>query len=158
MNRYLDSDATLETVFAETLHSEFNWLESVKFKLIFDTKKRISKGRVTLASVELANEKVKFFTTDNIQGSETDFFIFDTAVITSDTISHKLKAFYTYMSRAKTSSIIIDSGNISEFGIISKEDEVTEIITDMSFHHKDICNRLARKAVGQKLVFSWDNL
>ena len=66
MNRYLDSDATLETVFAETLHSEFNWLESVKFKLIFDTKKRISKGRVTLASVELANEKVKFFTTDDV--------------------------------------------------------------------------------------------
>ena len=66
MNRYLDSDATLETVFAETLHSEFNQLESVKFKLIFDTKKRISKGRVTLASVELANEKVKFFTTDDV--------------------------------------------------------------------------------------------
>ena len=41
-------------------------LESVKFKLIFDTKKRISKGRVTLASVELANEKVKFFTTDDV--------------------------------------------------------------------------------------------
>ena len=65
MNRYLHSDDTLETVFYNTLNSEFNWLESVKFKLIFDTKKRISKGRVTLASVELANEKVKFFTTDD---------------------------------------------------------------------------------------------
>lgn len=64
MNRYLDSDATLETVFAETLNSEFAWLDTVKFKLLFDTKKRISKGKVTLASVELANEKVKFFTTD----------------------------------------------------------------------------------------------
>lgn len=65
MNRYLHSDENLETVFYATLNSEFNWLESVKFKLIFDTKKRISKGRVTLASVELANEKVKFFTTDD---------------------------------------------------------------------------------------------
>lgn len=65
MNRYLHSDDTLETVFYSTLNAEFNWLESVKFKLLFDTKKRISKGRVTLASVELANEKVKFFTTDD---------------------------------------------------------------------------------------------
>lgn len=47
---------------------------------------------------------------------------------------------------------------LSSVDMLGNADEVTEIITDMSFHHKDICNRLARKAVGQKLVFSWDNL
>lgn len=47
---------------------------------------------------------------------------------------------------------------LSSVDMLGNSDEVTEIITDMSFHHKDICNRLARKAVGQKLVFSWDNL
>ena len=88
--------------------------------------------KVKLQNEGLDLSKIKFFTTDNIQGSETDFFIFETSVINTDVISHKLKAFYTYMSRAKTASIIIDSGNISEFGIISKEDEVTEIIDPLT--------------------------
>ncbi len=65
MNRYLDSDELLETTFANVLNTEFNWLEGLNFKLIFDTKKRVYKGNITLASVELANEKVKFFTTDD---------------------------------------------------------------------------------------------
>jgi len=42
--------------------------------------------------------------------------------------------------------------------MLGNADEVTEIITDISFHHKDICNRIARKAIDQNLAFSWENL
>ena len=47
---------------------------------------------------------------------------------------------------------------LSSVDMLGNADEVAEIISDMSFHHKDICNRIARKAIGQKLVFSWENL
>jgi hypothetical protein len=64
MNRYLDANNDFETMFNDVITNEFNWLESVKFKLLFNTKKRVSKGSVVLTAIELTNEKVKFLTAD----------------------------------------------------------------------------------------------
>lgn len=37
-------------------------------------------------------------------------------------------------------------------------DEVTEVMIDLAFNHEDIVNRIARKAIEQKLVFSAENI
>ena len=47
---------------------------------------------------------------------------------------------------------------LSSVDVLGNADEVTEIICDLFPSHKDICNRLARKAISQKIVFTWDNL
>lgn len=47
---------------------------------------------------------------------------------------------------------------LSSVDKLGNSDEVAEIISDLFFHHKDICNRIARKAIDQKLVFTWNNL
>jgi len=57
--------------------------------------------------------RIKIFTPSNIQGSEVDYFIFDANLIKKyDKIRDQLKAFYTFMSRSKVGSFIIDSSNI----------------------------------------------
>mgnify|MGYP000846069015 CR=1 FL=1 len=66
MNRYLDADAATENSFQTILANNFPNLEGITFKVLFDTKKRITKGKITISSVELANEKVKFLTADAI--------------------------------------------------------------------------------------------
>ena len=47
---------------------------------------------------------------------------------------------------------------LSSVDKLGNSEEVTELICDMSLHHKDICNRIARKAINQKLSFTWENL
>lgn len=67
-----------------------------------------------LDDLNIPEENIKTFNPNNIQGSEVDYFIFD-ADLTSkyDTFRDKLKSFYTYVSRAKRGSIVIDS-NLEE--------------------------------------------
>jgi len=58
---------------------------------------------------------IRMFTPNNIQGSEVDYFIFDAGLTTKyDKLRDNLKALYTYISRSKFSSIIVDSTNILE--------------------------------------------
>jgi hypothetical protein len=56
---------------------------------------------------------VKLFKPGEIQGSEVDYFIFDAELISKyDKIRDNLKAFYTYVSRSKHATIVVDKGNI----------------------------------------------
>jgi hypothetical protein len=55
------------------------------------------------------SDKIKLFTPENIQGNEVNYFIFDTNFLNKyNNLGQKLKAFYTYMSRSKDGSVIID--------------------------------------------------
>lgn len=47
---------------------------------------------------------------------------------------------------------------LSSVDKLGNSDEVAEIISDLFFNHKDVCNRIARKAIEQKVVFTWYNL
>lgn len=47
---------------------------------------------------------------------------------------------------------------LSSVDVLGNADEVTEIICNLFPDHRDICNRIARKAIRQKIVFTWDNL
>lgn len=66
MHRYEDSDDSLTEVFLEVMEEHFPQLQYLKFKLIFDLKRRVSKGRLVLASIETASPKIKYLSRDNI--------------------------------------------------------------------------------------------
>lgn len=74
MNRYEDVTEEFVEAFLSVLE-KFTHIQFLTYKLLFDTKKRISKGRITLASIELANEKIKFFSKDNIAVDGYDYII-----------------------------------------------------------------------------------
>lgn len=66
MHRYEDSDDGLTEVFLDVMEEHFPQLQYLKFKLIYDLKMRISKGRLVLASIETAGPKIKYLSKDKI--------------------------------------------------------------------------------------------
>lgn len=100
MNRYEECDESLVEVFMKVLEERFPAYGNLKFKLIFDTKKRISKGKVILASIEMANAKIKFFSKDDVAVDGYDYVLivdrkaWDVAASAKDRerlISHELR-------------------------------------------------------------------
>ncbi len=75
VNRYLPVGQDVESVFYEVLNARFPGMINIKFKLLMDTKKRMKKGRLTLASTELANEKIKYFSADDASPEGVDYII-----------------------------------------------------------------------------------
>lgn len=74
-NRYLDCNDGLVGVFMDVLEERFPMYGNLTFKLVFDTKKRISKGKIRLASIEVANEKLKYFSKDEIAVEGYDYVL-----------------------------------------------------------------------------------
>jgi hypothetical protein len=66
MSRFEDINDSVVEVFLNTMEERFPYLAQLKIKLIFDTKRRIKQGKICLASVELANEKIKYFSKDDV--------------------------------------------------------------------------------------------
>ena len=75
MHRYEESDDSLVEVFLEVLEKTFPKYGNLKFKLIYDLKKRINKGQLVLASIELPSAKVKFFSQDEIAVDGYDYIM-----------------------------------------------------------------------------------
>jgi hypothetical protein len=75
MDRYIDCDENLVEVFMKILEERFPQYGYLTFKLIYDLKKRINKGNVILASVEVTNPKIKYFSKDNIAVDGYDYIL-----------------------------------------------------------------------------------
>ena len=75
MSRYFDATNDLVAVFTKVLNERFFTLAGLKFKLLFDTKKRMSKGRLVLASTDLVNEKLRFLTSDDNAPEGYDYLV-----------------------------------------------------------------------------------
>jgi len=75
MNRYLPASQELESVFYEVLNDRFPGMANIQFKLLLDTKKRLKKGRLILATTEVANEKIKYFSADNAAPEGVDYIM-----------------------------------------------------------------------------------
>lgn len=75
MSRYIDCDENLVEVFLNVVEERFPNLANLNFRLIYDTKKRVHKGKVCLASIELASPKIKFFTQDDKALEGYDYII-----------------------------------------------------------------------------------
>jgi hypothetical protein len=66
MSRFEDIDDSVVETFLEIMERRFPSLVQLKIKLVFDTKRRIKQGKICLASTELANEKIKYFSKDDV--------------------------------------------------------------------------------------------
>lgn len=64
--RFTEADDSVVEVFLNTMEERFPNLVQLKIKLIFDLKRRIKQGKICLATTELANEKIKFFSKDDV--------------------------------------------------------------------------------------------
>ena len=75
MHRYEESDESLTKTFLDIVEERFGSLQFLKFKLLYDTKKRIKQGKLILATVELPSPKIKFFSRDKIAVDGYDLLI-----------------------------------------------------------------------------------
>lgn len=75
MGRYLPGDNSLNEVLTQVINDRFPMFQGVSFYVVFDTKKRIKKGKIVLASVELTNDKLKFFTADDVAPEGYDYIL-----------------------------------------------------------------------------------
>jgi len=75
MSRYFDATGDLHEVFNRLVNDRFFTFAGLKFKLLFDSKKRMSKGRLVLASTDLVNERLRFLTADEIAPEGYDYII-----------------------------------------------------------------------------------
>ncbi len=73
--RYEDGNENLTEVFLKVLEDRFPQWQGLNFKLVFDTKKKISKGKICLASVEVANEKIRYLSKDKIAIEGYDYVL-----------------------------------------------------------------------------------
>lgn len=75
--RYEDSDESLTEVYLKVAEERFpTTCANLNIKLMFDTKRRISKGKLVLASVEIASEKIKYFTKHEVKvGDSVDYIL-----------------------------------------------------------------------------------
>lgn len=76
MMRYEDADESLVSVFLDVMEERFPQFQYLNFKLVYDLKKRIKAGKVTLASIELASPKIKYFSQDEKAAEGYDYIIF----------------------------------------------------------------------------------
>lgn len=74
--RYENADDDLKSVFSSVLDERFPQYSFLKFKLVYDLKKKTSGGKIVLASIELASPKIKFFSQDNIAEEGYDYILF----------------------------------------------------------------------------------
>ena len=75
MNRYEDTSDDFYEIFLDVLEKKFPSIQYLKFKLLFDNKRRISKGSLVLAAIELVNEKLKFFSKDKVAVDGYDYIV-----------------------------------------------------------------------------------
>lgn len=75
MSRYIDVDDSVVGTFLSVMEKRFPFLIQLKVKLVFDTKRRISGGQIVLATTELASEKIKFFSKDDVAVEGYDIII-----------------------------------------------------------------------------------
>jgi hypothetical protein len=75
MTRFIDVDDSVVEVFLDVMENRFPSLAQLSIKLVFDTKRRIKEGKICLATTELASEKIKYFSKDNIATEGYDYVI-----------------------------------------------------------------------------------
>lgn len=75
--RYQDADESLVEVFLQVAEERFpNTCANLNIKLMFDTKRRVSRGKLVLASIEIASEKIKYFTKHEVKvGDGVDYIL-----------------------------------------------------------------------------------
>lgn len=123
--KYYKSDDTLEGDLIIKDYKELTPFKSIKKSIENNPKLTIGilteNGRIneelldTLTNAGFTKDdidNIKIFVPANVQGNEVDYFIFDSSIIENfDKLIDTLRSFYTYTTRSKIGSIIIDKKN-----------------------------------------------
>lgn len=75
MNRFEDADKELLDIFNRVINERFPSYSNLKFKLIYDTKRRMKKGAIVFASIEVPSPKIKFLSIDENAEEGYDYII-----------------------------------------------------------------------------------
>lgn len=75
MGRYLDADEDFVRIFLEVVEERFPTYQNLNIKLLFDLKKRTSKGLLVLASIEPVTEKLRYFSKDSVAVDGYDYIL-----------------------------------------------------------------------------------
>ncbi len=75
--RYEDADESLVEVYLKVAEERFpNTCANLSIKLLIDTKRRVSRGTLVLASIEIASAKIKYFTKHEVPvGDGVDYIL-----------------------------------------------------------------------------------
>lgn len=73
--RFEDCSENLVEVFLNVLEERFPHISYLKYKLIFDNKKKVSQGKLVLAYVVSTSDKIKFFTKDEVAIDGYDYVV-----------------------------------------------------------------------------------
>lgn len=95
MSRFEEVNDSVVEIFLNVVEDRFSYLGQLKIKLVFDMKRRVKEGKICLAFVELANDKLKFFTKDEVATEGYDAIVF---------LDHKAWAFASDSDRKRLMS------------------------------------------------------
>lgn len=74
--RYEDASENLVEVYLQVAEERFpTTCANLNIKLMFDTKRRVRQGKLILASIEIASEKIKYFTKNDINLEGVDYVL-----------------------------------------------------------------------------------
>ncbi len=74
--RYEDASENLVEVYLQVAEERFpTTCANLNIKLMFDTKRRVRQGRLVLASIEIASEKIKYFTKNDVNVDGVDYVL-----------------------------------------------------------------------------------
>lgn len=74
--RYEDASENLVEVYLQVAEERFpTTCANLNIKLMFDTKRRVRQGRSVLASIEIASEKIKYFTKNDVNVDGVDYVL-----------------------------------------------------------------------------------
>lgn len=98
-------------------------------------------------------ERVKIFSLNNLQGNETDYFIFDAKLLG---VRFDFDSYYTFITRAKKGTIIVDTeGKLEKMGftnVYKKSYEIEpltkELIKEATDNRKSILDKLNKGVDG----------
>jgi len=76
--------------------------------------------------------RVYYYSVDNIQGSEEDYMIFNTGIIESEVITHTLRDLYTFMSRSKIGTVVIEDKDLQFIELSNELDKDTDYIEPLT--------------------------
>lgn len=73
--RFEDVDDSVIEVFLKVAEEHFHSIGQLKLKFIFDNKKRIKNGRLCLGMCELASDKIRYFSKDDVAIEGYDYVL-----------------------------------------------------------------------------------
>lgn len=76
MSRYVETPSSVLEIVKQVREEHFPQLENCNIKVLMDSKKKMSGGKIVFAYVKKANQVEKFLTADEIVNNGVDIFMF----------------------------------------------------------------------------------